>query len=73
MFYLIPLVASLALSFTDYDLVDHDDEATQFVGLDNWQPPFEDPDVRHSAWVTLKFAVCSCRCRCSCPSPSPTC
>jgi ABC-type sugar transport system permease subunit len=56
-FYLIPLVASLVLSFTDYQLVDQDGKPTEFVGFDNWTRLFEDPEVRHSAWVTIKFAV----------------
>jgi multiple sugar transport system permease protein len=56
-FYLIPLIASLVFSFTDYELVDQDDQATRFIGLDNWRRLLEDPDVRHSAWVTFKFAV----------------
>jgi multiple sugar transport system permease protein len=55
-FYLIPLLASLVFSFTDYELVDQDDQATQFIGLDNWRRLFDDPDVRHSAWVTVRFA-----------------
>ena len=57
LFYVIPLGASLVLSFTDYELVDQDDKPTEFIGLDNWTRLFEDPEVRHSAWVTLKFAV----------------
>jgi ABC-type sugar transport system permease subunit len=56
-FYLIPLVASLAFSFTSYELVDRDDVATKFIGLDNWRRLFDDPEVRHSALVTLRFAV----------------
>ena len=44
-------------SFTNYELVDQDDVDTKFVGLDNWRRLFEDPDVRHSALVTLRFAV----------------
>ena len=56
-FYLIPLVASLVISFTSYELVDSDDVGTKFVGLDNWRRMLDDPSVRHSAWVTLKFSV----------------
>jgi multiple sugar transport system permease protein len=56
-FYLIPLGASLVLSFTDYELVDQDDKPTEFIGLDNWTRLFDDPLVRDSTWVTLKFAV----------------
>ena len=58
LFYVIPLGASLVLSFTDYELVDQDDKPTEFIGLDNWtRLLFDDPTVRESAWVTLKFAV----------------
>ena len=57
LFYVIPLAASLVLSFTDYQLVDQDDKPTEFIGLDNWTRLFEDPEVRHSAGVTLRFAV----------------
>jgi multiple sugar transport system permease protein len=56
-FYVIPIVASFAMSFTDYKLVDEDDDGTRFVGLDNWAQLLRDPDVAHSAWVTLKFAA----------------
>ena len=56
-FYLIPLIASFILSFTDYELVDQDGKPTTFTGLDNWRRLLADPDVRHSALVTLKFAI----------------
>ncbi len=56
-FYLIPLAASLVLSFTSYELVDQDGEPTEFIGLDNWTRLVQDPEVRHSAWVTVKFAA----------------
>jgi multiple sugar transport system permease protein len=56
-FYLIPLIASLVFSFTNYELVDQDGVDTKFVGFDNWRRLFDDPDVRHSAWVTMRFAV----------------
>jgi ABC-type sugar transport system permease subunit len=56
-FYLIPLVVSLAFSFTNYELVDQDDVGTKFIGLANWRRLLDDPQVRHSALVTLRFAV----------------
>jgi ABC-type sugar transport system permease subunit len=56
-FYLIPIVASLAMSFTDYELVDEDDDGTKFVGLDNWAQLFQDPDVVDSTLVTLKYGL----------------
>jgi ABC-type sugar transport system permease subunit len=55
--FLVPLVASLVMSFTNYELVEQDGQSTQFVGLDNWRRMFRDDDVRHSAWITLKFAL----------------
>ncbi len=56
-FFIIPLSASLAMSFTDFELVDQDGKGTSFVGLDNWQRIFEDPDVSNGLWVTFKFAL----------------
>jgi multiple sugar transport system permease protein len=55
--YLLPLVASLVFSFTDYHLVDSDNDGTSFIGLENWRNLFSDPDVAISAKVTLRFAV----------------
>lgn len=54
-FYLFPLVASLAASFTNYQLVGED--STRFIGLDNWRRLLEDPEVRTGAWVTFKFSL----------------
>jgi multiple sugar transport system permease protein len=56
-FYAGPLLASLALSFTSYELVDQDDEPGRFVGLENWSRLLSDPEVRHGAWITLKFSL----------------
>jgi multiple sugar transport system permease protein len=55
LWYAIPMVASLWFSFTDFDLVGT--EPTRFVGLDNWQKLFTDPDVRQSAGVTLRYGL----------------
>jgi multiple sugar transport system permease protein len=55
LWYAIPMVASLWFSFTDFDLVGT--EPTRFVGLDNWQKLFTDPDVRQSASVTFKYGL----------------
>lgn len=57
LFYALPLVLSLAMSFTDYELVDQDGADTSFIGLDNWRRMFDDPDVATGAWVTFKFAL----------------
>ncbi len=56
-FFLMPLVASLVLSFTDYELADQDGKPTGFVGLENWRRLLSDPDVRQGAEVTFKFAL----------------
>jgi oligogalacturonide transport system permease protein len=54
LFKLFPFVASLALSFTQYDLID----PPQFIGLENYQELVaSDPLFRKSLGVTLLFAV----------------
>lgn len=55
--FALPLVWSLVLSFTSYEIVDQDGEPTQFVGLDNWSRLFTDRWVRHGAYITFRFAV----------------
>ncbi|MFQ6100336.1 MAG: carbohydrate ABC transporter permease [Anaerolineae bacterium] len=50
-----PMVASLVLSFTNYDLL-HAEE-TRWVGLDNYVQFFSDPLVRTSSLVSLRFAL----------------
>lgn len=54
-FYLIPLIASLVLSFTDYQLVG--DRSTSFVGVDNWREMFNDDRVGHGLWITVKYCL----------------
>jgi len=50
-----PLIASLVLSFTDFNLVRPD--ATQFIGLDNYAQLTRDPLVWQGLLVTAKFAL----------------
>ena len=50
-----PLIASLVLSFTDFDLVRP--EAVQFIGLDNYSRLAGDPLVLQGLIVTVKFAI----------------
>lgn len=57
LWYLVPMVASLWFSFTDFDLVSG--EPPQFTGLDNWAKLFADPELRASALVTLRFGAIS--------------
>ena len=54
-FFLIPIVASFVLSFTNFRLAST--EPTEFVGLENWRRMFDDPRVSHGLWVTLKFSL----------------
>lgn len=56
-FFVIPLGASLIISFTNFELVDQDGVDTGFVGFDNWSRLFTDDDVRNGFWVTAKFAL----------------
>ncbi|MEH0167608.1 carbohydrate ABC transporter permease [Paucibacter sp. JuS9] len=54
LFKLFPFVASLALSFTQYDLID----PPQFIGLENYKELVaSDPLFRKSLGVTLTFAI----------------
>ena len=53
-FTLIPMIASLVLSFSNYDIVN----PINFVGLSNWTEMFtQDADFWHSLRVTLTYAV----------------
>ena len=49
------MIASLVLSFTDFDLVHP--ESWKFVGLDNYIRMTTDPNVATSVRVTFKFAA----------------
>ncbi len=49
-----PMLASLVLSFTDFNMVRPDD--VKFVGLDNWARMVSDPTIVTSLIATLKFA-----------------
>lgn len=51
-----PMLASLYLSFTDYDLF----TAPRWVGFDNYRQMFtEDPRFLTSVWVTLRYVLIS--------------
>jgi multiple sugar transport system permease protein len=50
-----PMIASLVLSLTDFDLVHP--EAVKFIGLDNYVRMASDPNVVKSLLVTFKFAL----------------
>jgi multiple sugar transport system permease protein len=55
LFMALPMLASLYLSFTDFNPIDPGD--TQFIGLANYQRMLRDPVFLESLWVTIKFAV----------------
>ncbi len=57
LFTLIPMVASLIFSFTDFNLL-HPDEI-HFVGLKNYRHLLHDPLVKQSLLVTLRFILIS--------------
>ena len=50
-----PMIASLVMSLTDFDLVHPD--AVRFIGLDNYVRMTTDPNVAKSLGVTFKFAL----------------
>jgi multiple sugar transport system permease protein len=54
---LIPMVATLAFTFTNIDLAQ--EEPVRFVGLDNYARLFRDGDAWRSLLVTLKYAALS--------------
>jgi ABC-type sugar transport system permease subunit len=53
----IPIIASLLLSFTNYDIL-HPDQI-RWIGLDNYAWAASDPATSSAAWFTLKFAAVS--------------
>jgi multiple sugar transport system permease protein len=56
-FTAIPILASLALSFTNYDILHP--EKLRWVGLANYAWAASDPTTVSSAFLTIKFAVVS--------------
>ena len=50
-----PMIVSMVLSFTDFDLVHPD--SLKFIGLDNYARMATDPNVLTSVLVTFKFAA----------------
>ena len=50
-----PIIASLIISLTDFNLVHP--EAVKFIGIDNYVPMASDPNVAQSLLVTFKFAL----------------
>ena len=54
-FSALPMLASLALSLTDFDPRRPGDVA--FIGLDNYARMLRDPILLESLWVTVRFAL----------------
>jgi multiple sugar transport system permease protein len=54
-FTLLPMAASLVLSFTDFDPRAPGD--TRFIGLDNYAKMLRDPVLLKSLGVTIRFAI----------------
>jgi len=54
-FTILPMLASLVFSFTDFNLNQPND--VQFIGLQNYEKFFQDPNVPISLGATLRFAV----------------
>jgi multiple sugar transport system permease protein len=48
-----PMIASLVMSFTDYDVID----TPSYVGDDNYRRLMSDPDARHSLVNTMVFTA----------------
>jgi multiple sugar transport system permease protein len=55
LFKLLPILASLGLSFTDFYLLEPDE--TQFVGLENYARLFRDPAVGYLLFSTIAVAI----------------
>ncbi len=55
LFSAIPMLASLVLSFTDFD--PREPDAIRFIGLDNYLRLAGDPAVAQSLLVTVRFAL----------------
>ena len=53
----IPIIASLVLSFTNYDILNP--EKIRWVGLNNYAWAASDPTTLSSAFLTIKFAAVS--------------
>lgn len=54
-FYLVPMIASLIFTFTNFDLTRPND--IEFIGLRNWKQLLSDPNVGISLQNTLKYAL----------------
>lgn len=56
-FTLLPMAASLALSFTDYNFIEPGE--TRLIGLDNYVRLAQDPNISHALFITLRYLLIS--------------
>ncbi len=54
LFWIVPLVSALCISFTDWDYISSD---FNIVGLDNYIGLFRDPDFSKAIWNTFVFSA----------------
>ncbi|MGX8796709.1 carbohydrate ABC transporter permease [Fusibacter sp. JL298sf-3] len=54
LFWIVPLVSALCISFTDWDYISSD---FNIVGLDNYIGLFRDPDFSKAVWNTFVFSA----------------
>lgn len=54
-FLLIPMIASLAFTFLDFNILEPDE--TTFIGLRNWRKLGTDPQLREALRVTIVFML----------------
>lgn len=59
LFFIFPILLTIIFSFSNLTLTGAESSAFQFVGLQNYQLMFQDPEVLSSVWNTLIFLVFS--------------
>jgi len=52
-FYAVPMVRGITISFTDWDLLTD----PKNIGLENYVDMFQDDDLWHSLWVTIQYVL----------------
>jgi len=52
-FYAVPMVRGIMISFTDWDLL----TAPKNIGVKNYVDMFQDDDLWHSLWVTIQYVL----------------
>lgn len=54
-FIAIPMLMSLGISFTKYNVL----STPEFIGIDNYKAMFQDEKLINSFWVTIKYVILS--------------